>query len=88
MYEHYCPALSPLLSILHTTYYSLTDRQPPIQRNRGNLRYLDTIRSELESLVRLSGKTIQALGFHCLGDLLTLQTMIELQLAIMVLFVN
>ena len=55
---------------------------------RGNLRSLDSIRSELESLARLSGKTIQALGFYCLGDLLTLQTMIELQLAIMVLFVN
>ena len=52
------------------------------------MRNLDSIRSEVESLAGLSGKTIQALGFYCLGDQLSLQTMIELGLAIMVLFVN
>ena len=52
------------------------------------MRYLDSIRSEVESLARLSGKTIQALAFYCLGDSLSLRTMIELGLAIMVLFVN
>ena len=52
------------------------------------MRDLDSIRSEVESLVRLSGKTIQALGFYCLGDQPSLETMIEPGLAIMVLFVN
>ena len=52
------------------------------------MRYLDSIRSEVESLARLSGKTIQALAFYCLGDPLSLRTMIEPGLAIMLLFVN
>ena len=52
------------------------------------MRYLDSIRSEVESLARLSGKTIQALAFDCLGDPLSLRTMIGLGLAIMLLFVN
>ena len=69
---------------------SLQTHRHPIQRSKGNLRYLDTINISggEQSLARLSGKTIQALASYCRGDLLGLETMIEPGLAIMLLFVN